>query len=465
MKQLPGKHITQVYFLGIGGIGMSALARYFMAGGKRVVGYDKTSTLLTDALRKEGLEIHFEDRVENIPSAYRDPALRDQTLVVLTPAIPQQHQELNYFREHQYQIVKRSQLLGLITADANTYAVAGTHGKTTTSSILTYILHTAGRNCTAFLGGISTNFNSNLLLGDPNKKEHSMVVEADEFDRSFLTLFPNAAIITSMDPDHLDIYGNESEMQDAYRQFAGQVKSNGFIIHKYGLELGSTPARKYTYALDEKNADYSATHVKVVNGRYQFDLVTPGYVIEGLTLGLPGRHNVENAVAACALALEEGVDLVSVKEALETYTGVYRRFQYQVNKNALVYIDDYAHHPQELKAAILSARELFPGRKITVVFQPHLFSRTRDFVQGFAESLSLADTLYLLDIYPAREVPIPGIDAGVIFDRVTISDKYRVTKEEVIQKLRQQKPQVFMTLGAGDIDQLVEPIKKLLEQS
>ncbi|MBK7886127.1 MAG: UDP-N-acetylmuramate--L-alanine ligase [Bacteroidetes bacterium] len=465
MNHPTGKPITQVYFLGIGGIGMSALARYFLSSGMKVAGYDRSSTPLTDELRKEGMEIHFEDAIENIPSSFKASAQREQTLIVLTPAIPAQHHELNFFREQGYQIAKRSQVLGLITNDVKTFAVAGTHGKTTTSSILTHILYKAERNCTAFLGGISTNYNSNLLLGDASKPNHEIVVEADEFDRSFLTLFPYAAIITSMDADHLDIYGNAEEMQHTYRLFAGQVKAEGFIVHKSGLDLGSTPAKKYTYSIRDKHADYVGANIKVEQGRYRFDLVTPGYVIEGLTLGLPGRHNIENAVAACAIALEEGVDMVSLKEALETYSGVQRRFQYHVVKSDIVYIDDYAHHPEELRAAILSARELFPTRKITVAFQPHLFSRTRDFMEGFAESLSLADALYLLDIYPAREEPIPGIDSDLLFSKIAIDNKYRVSKEEVIQRLRIQRPEVFMTLGAGDIDQLIQPIKTLLEQA
>ncbi len=462
MKNLFDKEITQIYFLGIGGIGMSALARYFLASGKTVAGYDRSSTPLTDELRKEGMHIHFEDNTGHIPESFKIENAVNHTLVVLTPAIPLSHTELNYFKNLGYRIVKRSQVLGYITSGFTTYGVAGTHGKTTTSSILTCILREAGRNCTAFLGGISTNFNSNLVLGNPAQIHHEIVVEADEFDRSFLTLFPKAAIITSMDPDHLDIYGNESEMQDTYRTFASQVDRDGFIVYKYGLDIGKPPARTISYSITDKSADYRGTAIEVVNGKYRFDLITPGYVVEGLTLGLPGRHNIENAVAACALSLECGVDMVSLKEALLKYSGVQRRFQYQVQTSNTVYIDDYAHHPAELRAAICSARELFPDRKITVAFQPHLFSRTRDFMDGFAESLSLADTLYLLDIYPAREAPIPGIDAGVIFNKVSISDKHRVTKENLVQCLRERKPEVFMTLGAGDIDQLVQPLKTLL---
>lgn len=461
MKQVNWEQTEQFFFLGIGGIGMSALARYFLAAGKKVAGYDRTSTPLTDSLRAEGMEIHFEDDIQRIPASFLDPDKKSNTIVVLTPAIPASHSELNYFRDHQFHMLKRSQVLGLLTSGQTTYGVAGTHGKTTTSSILAHILHTAGRNCTAFLGGISVNFGSNLLLGKPNAAHHEIVVEADEFDRSFLTLFPAAAIITSMDADHLDIYGSKEDMQQTYRDFAAQVQD--FIVVKHGLQPGNTKARQITYSITDKHADYRGEKISVTDGRYKFDLVTPGYVIEGLTLGLPGRHNVENAVAASALALECGVDMLSIKDALAGYTGVQRRFEYHVRTSSTVYIDDYAHHPEELSAAILSARELYPGKKIAAAFQPHLFTRTRDFADGFAESLSLLDTLYLLDIYPAREEPIPGVDSKMILDKITLSDKQIVSKEQLIQSLRQRKPEVFLTLGAGDIDQLVQPVKKLLE--
>lgn len=442
---------------------MSALARYFLTEGKTVAGYDRTSTPLTDALQKEGMSIHFSDDMQSVPASFRDISLKDHTLVVLTPAVPGHHSELGFFKSQGYQIAKRSQVLGFITEAHVCFGVAGTHGKTTTSSILAHILKTAGHNITAFLGGISTNYTSNLLLGQSNAPNHEIVVEADEYDRSFLTLYPDAAIITSMDADHLDIYGSKEEMHLNYKAFASQVHPGGFIIQKMGLELGSCPARKITYSITEKSAHYVGTDIKVVNGKYVFNLSTPAYVLDGLELGLPGRHNVENAVAAAALAIERGVDMVSLKEALKSYSGVHRRFEYHVRKSEVIYIDDYAHHPEELKAAILSARELHPGKKIAAAFQPHLFTRTRDFVDGFAASLSLLDTLYLLEIYPARELPIEGVDAGIIFNKVTIQDKHRVSKEELIHHLRKQTPQVFLTLGAGDIDQLVEPIKILFE--
>lgn len=465
MKQVNWQQVEFVYFLGIGGIGMSALARYFLAEGKQVAGYDRTATPLTDALQTEGMDIHFEEDTVCIPAFVRDPSNKDRVVVVLTPAIPARHTELVYFQERGYSILKRAQVLGLLTARHPTYAVAGTHGKTTTSSMLAFILQTAGRNCTAFLGGISVNFQSNLLLGQPSAPHHEVVVEADEFDRSFLTLYPRAAIITSMDADHLDIYGDRDQLQQTYRDFAAQVQQDGLLLYKKGLDAGQPVARQLTYSITDRTSDYHGAAIAVKGGRYSFDLHTPGYVLEGLTVGLPGRHNVENAVAAAGLALELGVDPLSVKTALENYAGVQRRFEYRVRRPEVVYIDDYAHHPEELRAAICSARELYPEKKLTVVFQPHLYTRTRDFAAGFAESLSLADTLYLLDIYPARELPLPGVDSGLIFDKVTLADKHRVTSEALLQALRSERPAVLMTLGAGDIDQLVLPITKLLENA
>ena len=452
----------QVYFLGIGGIGMSALARYFKACGLTTAGYDKTSTTLTDELRDEGMLIHFTDSVAEIPGEYQDQKRKNETLVVLTPAIPRDHTELNYFTSNNYTILKRSQVLGLITENQKTFAVAGTHGKTTTSSILAHILKDTGMNVTAFLGGISVNYDTNFIQGEPNSPKHIIVVEADEFDRSFLTLHPEKAIITSMDADHLDIYGNAEEMQQSYRQFASQVQKT--LVIREGLDI-HVPHRNILHYSIDGHTPYKATHVRVRDGRYQFDLVTPGYVLTGLSLGLPGRHNIENAVAASAIALESGVDPLSLSDALESYTGVQRRFEVRINTSDLVYIDDYAHHPAELRAAILSARELFPGRKLTGVFQPHLYSRTRDFAEEFAESLDLLDELFMLEIYPAREVPIPGITARTILDLMQLADKKIVSPEELIAAFRMHKPDVVMTLGAGDIDRLVEPLTRLFTTS
>lgn len=450
-----------VYFLGIGGIGMSALARYFMAAGLQVAGYDRTSTTLTDELRREGMDIHFSDELDRIPAQMRDPRTKDETLVVLTPAIPANHNELVFFRKEKYGVMKRSEVLGFITSSAPTFAVAGTHGKTTTSSILAHLLIKARLNCTAFLGGIALNAGSNFIQGKPLEEGHCFVVEADEFDRSFLTLHPETAIITSMDPDHLDIYGNRGHMLESYRLFASQVKSGGTLIYKSGLDPGEVSCRTLTYSIAGDKADYAGSHISVRDGRYHFRLETPGYVIDGLSLGLPGRHNMENAVAACAAALESGIDPSSLKEGLETYRGVQRRFEVHL-RGEVTYIDDYAHHPEEIKAALQSVKELFPGKRITGIFQPHLYSRTRDFASGFAESLEILDRLYLLDIYPAREEPIPGVTSSIIFDKVKLADKHLLDRETVVSAIRTERPEVLVTLGAGDIDQLVQPLKTLL---
>ncbi|MFN5356679.1 MAG: UDP-N-acetylmuramate--L-alanine ligase [Bacteroidota bacterium] len=456
------QRFQQVYFLGIGGIGMSALARYFRAAGLSVAGYDRTATPMTDALVDEGMEIHFNDCVEAVPLSYRDPSRLQHTLVIRTPAVPSSHSELNWFINAGYSLMKRSEVLGLITQGQKTLAVAGTHGKTTTSSILAHILHCAGHNCTAFLGGISTNFGSNLLLGNPSGANHEIVVEADEFDRSFLTLHPYGSVITSMDPDHLDIYGNESTMHDTYRSYASQVSADGILVVKEGLYLGETAARQLRYGVDSRDSEYSARRVHIEDGNYCFDLHTPGFVLEGLKLGLPGRHNVENAVGACALALESGTDPGSIPSALASYTGVQRRFERHISTGPSVYIDDYAHHPSEIRAAISSARELFPDRRLTVAFQPHLFSRTRDFMQGFADALALADRVYLLEIYPARELPIAGITSSALLDCIGIQDKQLMDRSALLDQFRKEPPALLLTLGAGDIDQLVQPIKTIL---
>lgn len=457
------ENIRQVYFLGIGGIGMSALARYFMASGKQVAGYDRTSTPLTVELEREGMVIHYEDAIDKIPAVFLDVNAKGQTLVVITPAIPSGHTELVYFNEHGYELLKRSEVLGLITAGLPTMAVAGTHGKTTTSTMLAHILCSAGRNCTAFLGGISSNYGSNLILGHPNNSNHEVVVEADEFDRSFLTLHPEAAIVTSMDADHLDIYGSQDEMKRTYHRFVSQVLQDGLLLVRHGLQVGEHVARMLTYSIEGTDADYRAEHIRIEEGHYIFDLVTPGYVIEDLRIGLPGRHNVENAVAASAMALERGVDTVSLKKALAGFRGVQRRFDVLIKTKDTVYIDDYAHHPEEIRAVINSARELYPDKRITVVFQPHLYSRTRDFATGFSESLSLADEVCMLDIYPAREQPIPGVDSDLILQSVTCDTKRLVTREEILSLISANRPQVLMTLGAGDIDQLIQPICNLLK--
>lgn len=441
------RELNTVYFIGVGGIGMSALARFFHKRGAEVAGYDKTATPLTKQLEQEGINVHYNDAVEQLPGSI--------DLVVYTPAIPKTHSELNYLKASGIPMMKRSEVLGLITQNMNALAVAGTHGKTTTSSMVAHILKsTIGTN--AFVGGLMTNYNSNFIW-DTNSE--NVVVEADEFDRSFLTLFPNKAVITSMDADHLDIYGEASQLEKSFTDFAAQVGEE--LLVKTGLNVESKTAKVLRYAIDE-TADYKATNVSIANGKYQFDIEYPGGEIGAINLGLAGRHNVENAIAAFGLAHLSGIETEAIKEALESYRGVKRRFEYIVEDEENVYIDDYAHHPKELEMAISSARELFPGKKLTGVFQPHLFTRTRDFENEFAEALSTLDELILLDIYPARELPIEGVTSANLLKKISIENKELLSKQEVVDRIKKERPEVLMTLGAGDIDQLVEPIKKQL---
>ena len=451
-------NLKSVYFIGIGGIGMSAIARYFHARGKKVSGYDKTPTSLTAELENEGITIHYEDDAELARKLAGDA---DSSLVVFTPAVPKDHLGLNFFLESKYQVMKRSVVLGLITQNHFTIAVAGTHGKTTTSSMIAHILTSSGINCAAFLGGISKNYDSNLLLPADPEKDAVVVVEADEYDRSFLTLHPDIAVITSMDPDHLDIYGDKNYMEESYRLFAKQVKPNGVLISRYGLPIGKTGSVQKEYTIAGK-ADYSATDIVIKNHQYFFSWHNKVCSIENLATLMPGRHNVENVVAAIAVARQLSIPTEKIYDAVHSYLGVRRRFDYRLKTDDLVYIDDYAHHPEELRACISSARELYPGKKITGIFQPHLFSRTRDFADGFAASLSLLDELILLDIYPARELSIEGVTSGMILDRVTIPNKTLCRKSEVLTELQRRKIEVLLTLGAGDIDQLVEPVSNYL---
>jgi len=453
--------IHNVYFIGIGGIGMSALARYFKAEGKFVAGYDRTPTPLTDDLIDEGIDIHFTDDVSLIPSALRITDLvKHNTLVVYTPAVPGNHAELNYFNENGFRLMKRSAVLGLITEQGYTIAVAGTHGKTTTSSMIAHLLKSSGIECTAFLGGISKNFHSNLLLSKEGSRK-IFVVEADEYDRSFLTLHPDIAVITSVDADHLDIYGGKKAMEDSYRQFAMQVKPGGRLIHKKGLPFSDLPVERSEYSVDGQG-DYTATGIQITNHRYHFNWKNSSTAIDDITSQLPGRHNVENAVAAIAAVRQLGLGGEQIAAAMKSYTGVIRRFDYQYQSEKTIYIDDYAHHPEELRACIASARELYPGKKITGIFQPHLFSRTKDFAEEFAKSLSMLDVLFLLDIYPARELPMEGVTSKIIFDKVTVKDKTMCSEDELISLLDKQPIEVLLTLGAGDIDQLVHPIRNFL---
>jgi UDP-N-acetylmuramate--alanine ligase len=455
--------ITQAYFLGIGGIGMSAIARYFNYRGIKVYGYDKTETALTRELVEEGISIHYSDFGANISGLGLDV---DNTLVVLTPAVPANHEEWRWFRDYGFTILKRSEVLGLISSHYKTLAVAGTHGKTTTSSLLAHILRQSHVGCSAFLGGISSNYGTNLLLpaaGITDRSRHCMVVEADEFDRSFLQLHPSISIITSTDADHLDIYGEHSDLLKSFEDFAAQTTQSLFI--RKGLDVAGRDykANVKTYSVDEE-ADYYAAAIRIEGDRYYFDLHTPGEKFSDLHPGIPGLHNVENAVAASAVALEAGVTSEELREALSSFRGVRRRFEYIVRNPSLVYIDDYAHHPEEIRAIVSSVRAMYPRKRITVVFQPHLYTRTRDFAEGFAQSLSLADELLLLDIYPARELPIDGVSSQMICDRVSAPVKKVVSKRELVEEVVALKPEVLLTLGAGDIDQFADILRSTFDE-
>ena len=440
---------------------MSALARYFRHLGYPVSGYDRTRTDLTIQLEDEGMKIHYEDSVAGIPEEVR--ANPGECLVIYTPAIPPGHAEFNYLQAQGFELMKRSKLLGWIVNSSEGIAVAGTHGKTTVSTMISHLLFQAGLPMMAFLGGISRNYQSNLILG---KGHDYIVAEADEFDRSFLQLTPFLAVITSADADHLDIYGSHEEVLRSFGLFARQVKEDGFLILKKGLPFSPAEGNQvkvYTYAaLDE--ADFHASNHHYRDGKSRFDLVTPFGWDEGFELSLPGKANVENAVAALAAGICLGVPVEVLQKALATFTGVVRRFDIQVHGQRLVYIDDYAHHPEELKAIINAAREMFPGRKLTGVFQPHLYTRTRDFAPGFAESLSLLDELIMLDIYPARELPIEGVNAQMILDKVTLANKMICSKTELLEVIEKRNIEVLLTLGAGDIDTFVKPMKELIEK-
>lgn len=452
--------VKRVYFIGIGGIGMSALARYFAKQGKLVCGYDRTQTGLTLELEKEGINIHYVDDVDLISKEYK--TTKEGTLVVYTPAVPQNHSELEFFESKGYKIVKRAEALGVIAGAKKTLAVAGTHGKTTTSTLLAHLLSTSALGCDAFLGGISKNFSSNLVISA--KGSENLVVEADEFDRSFLSLYPHLAIITSIDADHLDIYGDYDEMLRAYEAFASQIKHNGTLIIKQGLGLTplmSVTVKAYTYSLKDK-ANYYISDLKIKDGFYHFNLNTPQGVIEDLKLGVPGLYNVENAVAASAAALLQGVTADELRLGLSTFGGVVRRFDVQYRGKKVIYIDDYAHHPEELRAAIISVREMYPGRKVAGIFQPHLFTRTRDFTWEFAQSLDLLDKVYLLDIYPAREEPIPGVTSNSILKLMECPDKGIYSKDDLLDKLKVDNIDILVSMGAGDIDKLVPKIVKIL---
>jgi UDP-N-acetylmuramate--alanine ligase len=462
--------IHSVYFLGIGGIGMSALARYFNAMGKQVSGYDKTPTKLTDALISEGIKVHFEDNIELIAEGFKSqiPNLKSQILVVYTPAVPKDHSELNYFINNNFIVKKRAEVLGLITDSSYTVAVAGTHGKTTTSSLVAHILKTANLDPSAFLGGITQNYNTNLLLSqsikiqNPKSKIQNLtVVEADEYDRSFLTLHPEIAVITSADADHLDIYGDKKYVEESYSMFANLVKSK-LILKKSIVDKIVTTKPVVTYSVSDSTATYFAQNVKIENASYQYEIVTPKGVFKNMTLGLPGLHNVENSVAAVAIADLMNVSEDDIREALKTFRGVRRRFDYQIKTDKLVFIDDYAHHPEELKACINSAKAMYPGKKITGIFQPHLFSRTRDFADDFAKSLDLLDDCILMEIYPARELPIEGVTSQMLINKMKSTNKSICQKKDLVNEVSKRKLDVLITMGAGDIDTFVEPLKNEL---
>ena len=458
------RNYHSIYFIGVGGIGMSALARWFLFNKFQVSGYDRTSTPLTDSLIGEGIDIHFEDRVELIPEDVKHS--KDDVLVVFTPAIPEDHKEYNWLKDQGYEIMKRSQVLGLITKDMFTIAVAGTHGKTTTSSMIAHILKSSDRDCTAFLGGISTNYNSNLLINENFDEETIVVVEADEYDRSFLTLHPDVAVVTSMDADHLDIYGDPDHLKESFIEFINKTSFTGYIFLNDRIagnfeEKRETGAKPFTYAVG--GGDFAAEDLRVEGASYHFNVNTPEKNIEDLELYVPGFHNVENMTAAIGVALKVGVSESDIRSAVESYSGVKRRFEYIIREEEVVFIDDYAHHPVEIEAFLKSVRSLYPGKTITAIFQPHLYTRTRDFAEGFATSLSLSDELILLDIYPARELPLEGIDSQMLLDKVPMENKTLVGKKELISELSSRNVEVLCTIGAGDIDQLVPEIANHLK--
>jgi UDP-N-acetylmuramate--alanine ligase len=446
-------NLDSVYFIGVGGIGMSALARYFLSQGKEVAGYDRVSTTLTDQLSREGIDIHFEDRSVLIPDGFRNP---DRTLVIYTPAVPERHQQLNYFRKRGFRVIKRAIALGEVFNAGRGIGVAGTHGKTSISCILAHILHHSKLGCNAFLGGLSKNTGSNLYL-DPASK--IIIAEADEYDRSFLTLFPEIAVVSSMDADHLDIYKSRKNIIKGFESYISQIREKGKLIHKYGL----TPAipghvERYTYSVDQGDADYHVIDLKSRGLGHTFTVVAPDLVIPELILEIPGRLNVENALAGVAVAHQLGIAPEIIAKALSTYRGVERRIDLHVHRPDRIYIDDYAHHPEEIRAFLSSVRKMFPGKKLTGIFQPHLFSRTRDFATEFARSLEMLDVLILMEIYPAREEPIPGVNASMILDQVNLKEKLLVTREQLMRVIKARDPELLVTMGAGDINQFVAPI-------
>lgn len=454
--------IKKIYFIGIGGIGMSALARYFKFHGKDVSGYDKTETALTKELEKEEIPVHYEDSMELAP--------KDAELIVYTPAVPKDHVELTYFQQNDYPVFKRSDVLGMITASSFNICVGGTHGKTTVSTMIAHVLRHSGFGCNAFLGGIAVNYNTNFW----RHKRNVCVVEADEYDRSFLKLNPDIAVITSMDADHLDIYETEEAMQDAFVDFSKKLKSGGVLITKKGLakEKDFNSSNHLTYSLEEESANIYASGITMNQGSYQFNVRMNDWKLNNVILNMGGRHNVENSLVAVAVAHHLGIEDDSIKAAVEAFKGVRRRFEYVIKQPGLILIDDYAHHPEELRALITSTKSLFEGMKSTVIFQPHLFTRTRDFADGFAEVLDIADEVVLLPIYPARELPIDGVTSELILSKMSNTNKKLLSKPEItkyirdeyMQSLDARKGNVLVMAGAGDIDAMVKPVKDMIEQ-
>jgi len=452
---------NKYYFLGIGGIGMSALARYYNVKGFQVAGYDRTETKLTMDLKAEGIEVCYNENANHIPANFTNPK---NTLIVLTPAIPQDHPQLQYFKDHNFTILKRAQVLGEITKLSKGICIAGTHGKTTTSTITAHLLYQSQVSCSAFLGGIANNYNTNLLL---SKDSNLVVIEADEYDRSFHQLSPYMAVITSADADHLDIYETAEAFRESFEHFTSLIRPGGALIMRQGINVNpklQKGVKLYSYSMDE-GGDFHAENIKIAKGEIHFDFVTPTDRIADVRLGVPVRINVENSVAAMALAWLNGVTAEELRVGISSFSGIYRRFNIVYKSEKTVYMDDYAHHPSELKASISSIKELYPGRKITGVFQPHLYTRTRDFADAFAESLSLLDELILLDIYPARELPIEGVTSEIILRNVKLENKTLCSKENLLPLLKEKQLDVLVTFGAGDIDKFVPLIKNQLKQA
>lgn len=445
--------IQKIYFIGIGGIGMSALARYFKSRGAEVSGYDKTVTPLTKELERQGIDIHYEERVDSIP--------HDVDAVVYTPAIPAAHAELVYYRDNGYTVVKRSDVLQWITEGSFNICVGGTHGKTTVTSMIAHLLRHSGYGCNAFLGGIAANYNTNFWSNERNV----VVVEADEYDRSFLKLVPDIAVVTAIDPDHLDIYGTAQEVENAFVQFAGKVKPGGCLVTKKGLsrEVDLQASHNYRYSYNDSTADVKAVNLTIENGSYRFDVSGPGWIISSIELNMGGLHNIENVVAAITVAKHLDINDDAIRAAVAAFKGVRRRFEYALKNDTYTVIDDYAHHPEELRALISGVRSIFTKQQLTLVFQPHLFSRTNDLADGFAESLDMADEVILLPIYPARELPMPGVTSELLLNKMKLTNKQVLEKEAMLEYIKTKRPSLVVMAGAGDIDALVQQVKTILE--